>query len=336
MLSLKVDYRLGGKPRYYLAEETENLMTIPPEIKKCVVFLLCNDKNGMRLMGTAFFVCVDLEEFKERNVAYLVTAKHVITAIKKISTDVDKKIFIKINLSKENKTQLLRSTAEQWIYHEDPSVDVAVLSWTPPEGVFDYLAIPIDMRLTDEIIESKKVGLGDEVFLTGLFHKFCGKSRNIPIIRVGNIAMMPDEKIFVGDDLGEIDAYLIEARSIGGLSGSPVFVYLGNMRPDKEGNIQMGGDYNLFYWLGLMHGHWEIDENQIDVVVGDKEKEALNTGIAVVIPNSKILEVLNCDKIIEERTKIEENYKKVYATIQDNVIINDNEENKTQSEEKRN
>jgi len=169
-----------------------------------------------------------------------------------------------------------------------------------------------------------------------LFSKFHGKIKNIPIIRVGNIAMMPEEKIFVGNDLGEIEAYLVESRSIGGLSGSPVFVYLGNMRP-KNGTWNLGGDQKLFYLLGLMHGHWDIEEDKIDIVVEDKVKDELNTGIAVVVPASKILEVLDYQEFVEDRKKFEANLKKSFETKQDkSAIIQVHEENKVQSQKERN
>jgi hypothetical protein len=66
------------------------------------------------------------------------------------------------------------------------------------------------------------IGIGDAVFITGLFSHHPGKARNLRVIRVGNIAAMPDEP--VKTQRGEMEAYLIEARSLGGLSGSPVFV----------------------------------------------------------------------------------------------------------------
>ncbi len=73
---------------------------------------------------------------------------------------------------------------------------------------------------TDEIIKDQNIGLGDEVFITGLFGYVAGSQKNIPIVRVGNIAMMPDEKVPTEGE--PMEAYLIEARSMGGLSGSPV------------------------------------------------------------------------------------------------------------------
>ena len=60
------------------------------------------------------------------------------------------------------------------------------------------------------------------MFSVGLFTKYFGRSNLIPIVRTGNIAMMPKEKVPLGS-FGLTDAYLIEGRSIGGLSGSPIF-----------------------------------------------------------------------------------------------------------------
>lgn len=54
--------------------------------------------------------------------------------------------------------------------------------------------------------------------------------------------MIPSELIHT-DKLGDIEVYLIEARSIGGVSGSPVFVRESFPRAGKH------------YLLGLMHGH---------------------------------------------------------------------------------
>jgi hypothetical protein len=86
----------------------------------------------------------------------------------------------------------------------------------------------------------------------------------------------------------EIEAHLIEARSIGGLSGSPVFVNLGFFRPTSDG-------IGKVYWLGLMHGHWDIDPSPDEFEEDDSSvplKERVNMGIAIVIPSYKILEIL--------------------------------------------
>jgi hypothetical protein len=68
-----------------------------------------------------------------------------------------------------------------------------------------------------------------------------GRKRNIPIVRTGNISMIPSEKvpgiqIRRGESV-ESEVYLIEARSVGGLSGSPVFIRGIRPRPELCGLI---------------------------------------------------------------------------------------------------
>jgi hypothetical protein len=136
-----------------------------------------------------------------------------------------------------------------------------------------------------------------------LFANHYGKDRNIPIMRVGNIAAMPEEKVSV-KDFGQVDAYLVEVRSIGGLSGSPVFVYLGSWRIDN-GKMKLGGAGKSFYWLGVMHGHYDQDLLEMDGLTPDTLKNIkINMGIAIVTPSTKVLELINRDDLKKEREDI--------------------------------
>jgi hypothetical protein len=87
-------------------------------------------------------------------------------------------------------------------------------------GVVDYRGWYLGSSATDEVIETEAIGIGDEVFMVGLFRNHLGRDRNEPIIRVGNIAAMPTDPIR-SQVYGDMRAILVEARSIGGLSGSP-------------------------------------------------------------------------------------------------------------------
>lgn len=304
-LRVYADHRLGGKPRYYLAENEEALMLVPPEIRKCVAFLAIKDKTGDRLIGTAFFAGFNQAETASSlgfDVVYLVTARHVVE--KGIDRSIDKIIYIRMN-TKDGAVGWVQSQANQWRFHpDDNSVDVAAMAWAPPREEYDYLYVPENIAATDEIIESQSIGVGDEVFLTGLFSSHFGKDRNIPIIRVGNIAAMPEEKIETS--IGDIDAYLVEARSIGGLSGSPVFVHLSGVR---KGSLALGKE--PIFWLGLMHGHWDVKIRQDDTFDVDLfENEKVNMGIAIVIPVSKILETLNQEDFKKALEQAEKKHKK--------------------------
>jgi hypothetical protein len=118
---------------------------------------------------------------------------------------------------------------------------------------------------------------------------------------------MPEERVQT-KDLGPIEAYLVEARSIGGLSGSPVFAHLVGVR-------HMGKDSKLaagkVYLLGLMHGHWDLPVTSTDELAKDMPNiELVNMGIAVVVPVSKILGVLNRQDLLEKRGADEEKLRK--------------------------
>jgi hypothetical protein len=267
-------------------------MLIQPEIKKCVVYLSYVSKHGKKWAGTGFFVSEPFVEIPEFSVTYLVTSKHLIEGIKKKS--IDGKVNVRINLI-DGGNKSLSSEIDEWKYHNDESVDVAVLSWTPKNGIFDHAFIGPNLDLTAKVIKDEQINVGDEVFLTGLFHRHKGENRNLPIIRVGNIAMMPDEKVWVGNGFAYIDAYLIDLISIEGLSGSPVFVHLGLSHAKIESGGISRGSKQLIYWLGMMHGHWKEDK--------------LNPGISIVVPAQKIREVINYEKFVKERKEAEKAYK---------------------------
>lgn len=303
--NLIVDNRLGNFPRYYIGREDDCLMQIPDEIRKSVAFVCFADKDGIQLAGTAFFVVIGAHEIGYV-FGYVVTAKHVIVAVQR--TSVDGKALLRVNM-KAGPSQFVETRVFDWQFHpNEPSVDVAVLPLWLPRDQVDFLPIPVEMAATNKVIQDEAIGVGDDVFLTGLFVNHVGRNRNLPIVRAGNIALMPEEPVQTAE-LGPIDAFLVETRSIGGLSGSPVFVYTGSMRLIGNTNLMGGG--NRFYWLGLMHGHWSIEAPGHDDLTKDAfENERVNMGIAIVVPVSRILEVINQEVFVKARQqKIEETQK---------------------------
>ena len=117
--------------------------------------------------------------------------------------------------TKEGESGDVDVLASQWRFHPtDAATDVAVLEWPATATDFDMLTWPIlQASATDEAMRKWGIGVGDEVFMIGLFHKHYGKTKNIPIMRIGNIAAMPEEPIAMrtGPD-ALMDAYLIEMR----------------------------------------------------------------------------------------------------------------------------
>src|SRR5262245_57738934 len=98
--------------------------------------------------------------------------------------------------------------------------------------------------------------------------------------------MMPGKipKAKIGNYFGPRDAHLVEVRSVGGLSGSPVFVRetlqvslpLVNEATgeSKSAYVTVPGRY---YLLGLMHGQWNIhpsEHNRYDLKTTTKVSES--------------------------------------------------------------
>jgi len=261
-------------------------MRVPDQVRQCVVFVglpvkMRKGQIGIEFKGTAFFVGVPSENIAGLDYVYLVTAKHVAKTLE------GKRFLVRIN-TKAGRSAVLMGEGTRWWYHPtDESVDVALITFAPPPE-FEYKRIQTSMFVSNEMIRNKGIGPGDEVFITGLFAQLSGSERNLPVVRTGNIAMIPDESI--PTSMGDIEAYLIEARSIGGISGSPAFV--------RETTDLGSGS---FYFLGLMHGHWDIPTKKRSFVEDMYSAGTVNVGIAIVVPAKKILEVLNQPQLVEQR-----------------------------------
>jgi hypothetical protein len=58
-----------------------------------------------------------------------------------------------------------------------------------------FFSILLESVATEEFLKKKKLGIGENLFLTGLFRPHKGVGRNIPIVRTGNIAALREEKV---------------------------------------------------------------------------------------------------------------------------------------------
>jgi hypothetical protein len=170
----------------------------------------------------------------------------------------------------------------------DATVDVAIVECGVPAEA-DHVVIPLRMAASKQVFAANEVELGDEVFVSGLFRHHYGKSKNIPIVRIGNLAALNEERVVTR--YGEMDAYLIEARSIGGISGSPVFLNLGVVRQIGGEVKHATGAYPIYFLLGLIHGHFDLQTPQ-GGAAEDDASERVNAGIAIVVPIESILAVI--------------------------------------------
>ena len=257
-------------------------MKIDDGVRKAVLFVGLRMADGtFVLKGTAFLLGV------AEDLQFLVTARHVIDGIRRAGLEV---VWIRINPVGNGDAFWAPTQLESWVVHAtDATVDVAVAKMEFPMAV-DHLCIPHTMGATPEIFAENHVGIGDEVFIAGLFQHHHGMRRSIPIVRIGNLVCMTEERVTT--DLGDIDAYLIEARSIGGLSGSPVFLEMGNVRQIGAAFVVGPGAPAGTFLLGLIHGHYdELGQEQANEGDGERYSK-INSGIAIVVPFRSVLAVI--------------------------------------------
>lgn len=311
---LYCDERAGGVKKYYLGDAPASVrMRIPNNYLDCVCFICVKvTRFGQEedfFIGTGFFCSVPSVLPGLRH-SYLVTDRHVIRDTK---AEGYSEFYVRLNLA--NGRSVSAAIPDNWIYPENPAVDLAVLPVTLPSEVAgikaQLLTIQCENFVTEEVIKEHGIGVGDNLFITGLFSHHWGYQRNIPIVRTGIIASMPEEP-FVTKEGGLYDGYLIETRSIGGLSGSPVYVYLDAWRPQYHKDVSVFNTRRLewrIYTLGIVRGHWDLERQDeagdvsLAAKLENKEIERLNTGIAVVTPIQEVQKILQGEELMKHRER---------------------------------
>jgi hypothetical protein len=251
------------------------------------------------IQGTGFFVKVRSHHFPALSHSYLVTAKHVIEGLG------DSEPYILVN-GRDGKARQLKHLGPEWWNHpSDKTADVVVRQVGEQQDM-DKWGVREEDFITPDSIKAGEVCVGDEVFVAGYFSPI-SSDRNLPIVRHGNIAMLPEEQIQT--DYGMADVYLIEARSIGGISGSlvsvrPPLCYGIETPKGTTAYFDASGDFKL---LGVMQGHWDIKESEINnPKIEHDRKRGVNMGIGIVVPAIKILETINQPGLAELRRAGEE------------------------------
>jgi hypothetical protein len=277
-------------------------------MRDCVCFVYANVNGEPKPVGTAFFLFIPIRG--TTGTIVVVTALHVIAKIQENTED--GMVMLRVN-TKDGGFRFVVIPAGAWVKPDqsDEIVDVCFFPWHFPweTSDFDIKYFSADQAATADVIATQALGVGNEVAFAGLFVKHHGTQQNEPFFRFGNISAMPREPVSTryGNIDVEIDAYLIESRSVGGLSGSPVFVDPGLFRIEGDARQWRSGGDPGGYLLGVMHGHWDAPKEAAEVGAGDGEvgvgaadadpfgiaKEYINMGVAVVTPIDKLLKLFD-------------------------------------------
>jgi len=162
-----------------------------------------------------------------------------------------------VRMNKMDGTQrIFPFASSDWVPHPDRVTDLAAVN-VEFQNVLDlkFRTLLPDMHfITREKIQEYKIGVGDETVLVGRFFGRDGVQRNLPSVRAGMIAQMPDPNYKIETEVGAQEAYLVETLSIAGYSGSPVMVWVPISRYRRD-VPSMTRDFDALLFLGIDCGH---------------------------------------------------------------------------------
>jgi hypothetical protein len=259
-------------------------MRIGDEFLQCVVFIYPSElaaKEGKEAGGSGFLVNFPTpSEHKDR--VFVVTNRHVIE-------DLEAPV-VRVN-REDGPCDPIITNKDRWKVHPDRD-DIAAIEFHQLNSEHSVRWVDFRTALPGHATQDFQIGIGDTVAMLGRLIGHDGKVRNSPVARFGTIAMMPGDKI--KNSFGaDRETYLIECHSIPGFSGSPVFLFLNATTRSIGGHLLAG----IGPWLlGIDWYHANNLER-----VRDGKGEVLdngwfvksNTGVAGVIPTSRILQLLN-------------------------------------------
>ncbi len=273
-------------------------MLINDNFLKTVAFLTVENRDDMGKLikkpcATVFFVGMPINN--QVTQIYAVTARHVIENIHNNTP-----IHIRVN-NFDGSIEYSKVRKEDWVKSDE--TDIAVISFEKKSN-YNLREIPYDMLSSNTIIEKEKTGIGDEIFFVGLFSEHYGQEHNLPVVRFGNISLMPSEKLSVkvAEDMTiPTSGYLVEAMSWPGHSGSPFFIYYPFDREPGVSRIAVEplshpdplSGTEQFKLLGLVCAHYSVEQKISDAIPEEqKGRIYVQAGMAVVIPAQGIIDTL--------------------------------------------
>jgi hypothetical protein len=264
-------------------------MVVPRELLSSVASLGVETPDGFNANGIAYFVSVPATLVPGKVHVYLVTAGHCVR-------DRDN-LVVRLNEPGGGTTIDLVPPGDRWLQLADPAaeedyVDLAAVPWNPEaSSEAGYTATPLAMIFDERLVGTVAdvgVGVGDEVFAVGVLGVRYARDENAPLVRTGNVAMIPQEPVLVRYQSGpelRMRLYLTEFHSGRGLDGAPVFA-----RPRAQ---QGGGEPNVML-LGTLIGPW------------DDEHAATELGLAKVLPAQLLKDLLSQEDELERRREAEQ------------------------------
>jgi hypothetical protein len=255
--------------------------------------------SALQPIGTGFILHVPTR-FDGVYFEYVVTASHVVEG--------EPETFARIR-TRDGGTKDL--PAHDWVHH--PHADVAIAPFIAAgETDLHLLHIP-SASLSWRGVPGLAPELGDRIYFLGLLSLGDATrsliARNVPMVRSGTIGAMYQDDIPLEWPDGSVrymQAHLIDCRSYGGFSGAPCFFQRDDQPTGVKEGVPIRGTHTFLF--GLVSGHFDFYKSAKlrGSIVGTGEVHApINTGVGIVTPAERIVEVLEMDELSDERERVE-------------------------------
>lgn len=251
-------------------------------------------------IGTGFIVGYPISEDGKNVIPIIVTAKHVIGDNNKIlgrfsTKEGEVTAFVEYDI--EN----LKQNNDYWEHPSDEGVDISAFR-TLHFSQTEYNPVPLELIATKDIFNKLEICETDRIIFPSMLINFMGLSKNYPVVRNGTIALIPKEKVPLKYKVGskEIitkqEVILVDATSIPGASGSPIFLWPGPRLKNKT--FQIGGTKP--YLIGIMHGFypaWPKEIIELEITEA-KLMYQENSGVAIIFPSWKLNDIFKQEKFL--------------------------------------
>jgi len=315
-----------GKQPKRIAKARQSIIGRVPELPRvtrrlldAVVYIYRGENEALRGDPTGATGClisypIRREGFTDLAHLYLLTNSHVAKRDGRSSV-------VRFNRVSDG-VELVKISGDAWVHH--PDADIAIAPLDVDQTKIRVADISIGMFLSQDHVSDGTFIEGDECIFIGRHYGLDGTMRNTPAVRMGSVAIFNPEPVWFSEFFRAETSVAIEARSLSGFSGSPVFVWQGGgiaapLYQDllREGRNSLIGKWPVVLlsrmesrlaFLGITWGHMNgpnvvLEHGSLD----DPAERALvlNSGIMLAVPAWKILELLDQSELATMRDQAE-------------------------------
>jgi hypothetical protein len=197
-------------------------------------------------------------------------------------------------------TAVLPLIARSWIPHPSgDDVAVAPIGLSPEHHRF--ACVKRESFIWEESIGAFRPGV--DAFFLGRFMAYEGIQQNQPTVRFGNLAMSPPQPVKSSESGISQESFLVEARSLPGYSGSPVFIFSWS-----GGEIAASVGVGLIHLLGIDWCHlrdWVPVKHKKTGEEADDLVAQQHSGMMGVVPAWKLTELLDSQEVLDMATRVQ-------------------------------